>query len=203
MKKRNFVVFLSLLLVLLVCVYSIEFKKKQEGFSKNLDTVSLHSSPQKQWPFSEYVFSNYIGYSPSYFLSISPHMYAVKIIQKNENVFVEQTDFNTKGVIKYVCTHDQALRSGYLLKCKPHYLKPIYIKFIMDTLDDSSKERVIFVSIGDNKECIKKYNRIEDFEKYCNPENYDDISLLNLYNLHIFNNYEHVDVNHFHKFFQK
>ncbi|MHA1575551.1 MAG: hypothetical protein ACTSXL_05380 [Alphaproteobacteria bacterium] len=60
----------------------------------------------------------------------------------------------------------------------------IFLKLEIAYLDKAKKEKFIYVSIGDNKNCIEKYSLIRDFRRYCNPKTNKNIKLLKLYNLH-------------------
>jgi hypothetical protein len=73
----------------------------------------------------------------------------------------------------------------YLFHCTTPYIdnNDLFIKLEM-VYSDNKTDKIIFVSMGDDKEFIKKYSSPDKFKEYCNPKTNKKIKNLKLYNMH-------------------
>ena len=109
------------------------------------------------------------------------------------NFYIMEGDLETRKNIMYLC--DKIIlqdKEKIIARCDMvSGLNPmgfVYIKIMKDKLQlDTGYEDIFYASIGDNRECIEKYNSPLSFEKYCNPKTNKDILYLKLYNLHPYN----------------
>lgn len=132
----------------------------------------------------------FIGYMGESFLSNTKQYYHISINKSDFGGFyIVEGNLKTQKNFMYICNKiilqtDDTI----IIECGSVSVDILYIKMIKDKLRVDDKEEYIFyVSIGDNRECIEKYNSPISFEKHCNPKTNKNILYLKLYNLHPYN----------------
>lgn len=136
----------------------------------------------------------FIGYMGEYFLNNTKQYYHISVNESDHgNFYIMEGNLKTQKNFMYIC--DKIISQNedtVIAECDTYMrLNPVgilYIKIIKDKLQiDDKEEDIFYVSIGNNKECIEKYNSPISFEKHCNPKTNKNISFLRLYNLHPYN----------------
>ncbi len=172
--KQKIIYFLALIVIVL----GFTFKHDKK-------TLSLPS-----FPLSDYIHNEYEGYMGKYFLNDHERIIGADINwndQEKGSIYILERDLEKPGHTLWMCSEPlkKSKLGGYIFQCaSPDYVGDVYIKLDMTYLDDSKIEKIIYVSITDNQECIEKYHTLSDFEKYCNPKTNQNIKYLKLYNLH-------------------
>lgn len=134
--------------------------------------------------YEEYIYQGYDAYVGEYFLNKTPKNFLVDIGRHNNSLYILEKYPLSHELIMYICDDISQESNKIFMECDDGY-NTVFIKIIKDKLKVENKEEDIFyVSVGDNEECIRKYNSPLSFEKYCNPKTNNDIKFLKLYNLH-------------------
>lgn len=169
---KKFLIFLILPIIISCSVNKIEIQETNYKF-----------------PLSDYIHNGYTGHSGKYFLSDKEKIYGADINKNDDGIYLLERNLTDKTATMYLCSApiQRTKLGGYLFHCNAPYINAsdLFIKLDMVYADDSEqKEKMIFVSVGDNKDCIEKYGSPIDFEKKCNPKTSNKITYLKLYNLY-------------------
>lgn len=135
-------------------------------------------------PLSSYIHNEYEGYSGKSFFNDKDFYVGADInwIDKEKNsIYLLERSLEESSHCIYICKkQNKTTLGGYLFKCK-YNDKALYLR--LETKLEN-KEKIVYVSISDNQDCITKYKHTNNLEKYCNPKTNKSISYLKLYNLY-------------------
>ena len=175
MKKKIIYVVLGLLILVGIST-SLVIHKSSNSFI--ISNVNL----------SEFIHQEYEGYIGEYFLNNKKQYMGADIGNNDGGIYLLERNYNTQSHIMYICSKPlNETKDYYLFRCNIAYsenTQDLFLKLEMAYLDESKKDKIVYVSIGDNRDCIEKYTSPRDFKKYCNPQTNENITYLKLYNLH-------------------
>ena len=148
-------------------------------------TTSVKSSS-----LDDYVGQGYSGYMGKYFLNDKEKLLGADIAKTKQNgLYILERDFEKQTHILYVCNDIlKQTETSIFMQCLSLAIDGyIFIKLELAEMENEQNqmEKVIYVSIGDDKTCIEKYTSPISFEKHCNPKENKDITYLKLYNVYV------------------